>query len=277
MVEKRVQELKLTANRNRQRIIEMVYSATVGHVGGSLSVIDMLTAIYENEVDFSQDPRTRVVMSKGHATPALYAELAQKGLIDEEQFPTFRQINSTLQGHPYTLQIPEVDATTGLLGQGYSMAVGMALAKKMNDDSHRVYAISGDGEMQEGQIWEALMSAAHYKLDNLTFIVDYNRLSSSHQTNMTLNIEPLTDKLKAFGMHVIVIDGHDMQQIVAALNEAKTIIGKPSAIISNTVKGKGVSYMENVGKWHSSGLTDEEYRTAMEELKRVEEELKNEL
>ncbi len=272
-----IKQLKLTANRNRKRIVEMVYQAGVGHVGGALSVIDLLTAIYELEVDFNEEKRTRVVLSKGHATPALYAELAQKGIIDEKDFPTFRQINSRLQGHPYTCDIPQVDATTGLLGQGFSTALGMALVKKREQDPHRVYAIAGDGETQEGQIWEALMMAAHYKLDNLVYIFDYNKLSSGHPTNEVINLEPLADKLAAFNYHVIVIDGNDMEQVVDALKEVRTVSGRPVAIVANTVKGKGVSFMENVPKWHSSGLTDAEYETAMRDLSAREEEICNEL
>lgn len=272
-----IKQLKLTANRNRKRIVEMVYQAGVGHVGGALSVIDLLTAIYELEVDFNEKKRTRVVLSKGHATPALYAELAQKGIIDEKDFPTFRQINSRLQGHPYTCDIPQVDATTGLLGQGFSTALGMALVKKREQDPHRVYAIAGDGETQEGQIWEALMMAAHYKLDNLVYIFDYNKLSSGHPTNEVINLEPLADKLAAFNYHVIVIDGNDMEQVVDALKEVGTVSGRPVAIVANTVKGKGVSFMENVPKWHSSGLTDAEYEIAMRDLSAREEEICNEL
>ncbi len=272
-----IKQLKLTANRNRKRIVEMVYQAGVGHVGGALSVIDLLTAIYELEVDFNEEKRIRVVLSKGHATPALYAELAQKGIIDEKDFPTFRQINSRLQGHPYTCDIPQVDATTGLLGQGFSTALGMALVKKREQDPHRVYAIAGDGETQEGQIWEALMMAAHYKLDNLVYIFDYNKLSSGHPTNEVINLEPLADKLAAFNYHVIVIDGNDMEQVVNALKEVRTVSGRPVAIVANTVKGKGVSFMENVPKWHSSGLTDAEYETAMRDLSAREEEICNEL
>ena len=272
-----IKQLKLTANRNRKRIVEMVYQAGVGHVGGALSVIDLLTAIYELEVDFNEEKRTRVVLSKGHATPALYAELAQKGIIDEKDFPTFRQINSRLQGHPYTCDIPQVDATTGLLGQGFSTALGMALVKKREQDPHRVYAIAGDGETQEGQIWEALMMAAHYKLDNLVYIFDYNKLSSGHPTNEVINLEPLADKLAAFNYHVIVIDGNDMEQVVDALKEVGTVSGRPVASVANTVKGKGVSFMENVPKWHSSGLTDAEYEIAMRDLSAREEEICNEL
>lgn len=272
-----VKKLELIANQNRKRIIEMVYRAGVGHVGGALSVIDLLTAIYENEVDFSQKKRSRVVLSKGHAVPALYGELVQKGCIGEAELPTFRQINSRLQGHPFARDIPQSDATTGLLGQGFSMALGMAIVKKREDDPHRVYAIGGDGEAQEGQIWEALMAAAHYKLDNLVYIFDCNGLSSSHPVNEIKDLEPLGDKLKAFRYHVIEIDGNHMGQVVGALREAGVTKQKPTAIIARTVKGKGVSFMENVPKWHSSGLSDEEYRMAMRDLSVREEEICNEL
>ena len=258
--------LKYVANENRRRIVEMVYRANVGHVGGALSIIDVLTAIYENDVDFAAKARSKVVLSKGHAVPAIYAALVQKGIIDEEELSTFRQINSRLQGHPYTRSIPEVDATTGLLGQGLSIAIGMAIVKKSENENTRVYAIVGDGEMHEGQIWEAMLFAAHYQMDNLVFIIDYNKLSSSHETNTVINLESLEDKLKAFNFNVVSIDGHNMEEITTTLNQAKENKGKPMAIIANTTKGKGVSFMENNPKWHSSGLTDEEYAIAMSEI-----------
>ena len=235
----------------------MIHDAKAGHPGGSLSVIDMLTAIYEMDVDFNSENRSKVVLSKGHTVPAQYAELCSKGIIPEEELSTFRKVNSRLQGHPYTGTIPEVDATTGLLGQGLSIAVGMAIAKKNNNDNHHVYAILGDGEMQEGQIWESLLQAAHYKLDNLIVIIDYNKLSSFDNVNESMNLEPLAEKIKAFNFHVIEIDGNSMEQVVEALNEAVTIKDKPIAIISNTVKGKGVSFMENNPKWHSGAISDE--------------------
>lgn len=270
---KEAKQLELIANHNRKRIIEMVYRAGVGHVGGALSVIDLLTAIYENEVDFNEEDRTRVVLSKGHAVPAVYAELAEKKIIDESLFPTFRQVNSHLQGHPYTCDIPQVDATTGLLGQGFSMALGMAVVKKREGSKYKVYALAGDGEMQEGQMWEALMAAAHYKLDNLVYIIDYNKLSSGHPTNEVINLEPIRDKMAAFRYHVVEIDGHNMEQILLALEEAKHVKEMPTVITANTTKGKGISFMENVPKWHSSGLTDEEYEIAMKDLNVREEVL----
>ena len=267
-----IENLKKLANKNRKTIIEMIHTAKAGHPGGSLSVIDILTAIYEIDVDFNSEKRSKVILSKGHAVPAQYAELYSKGIILKEELNTFRKINSRLQGHPYTGTIPEVDATTGLLGQGLSIAVGMAIAKKNNDDNNHVYAILGDGEMQEGQIWESLLQAAHYKLDNLIVIIDYNKLSSYDNVNESMNLEPLADKIKAFNFHVIEIDGNDMEQIVRALNEAYAISGMPTVIISNTIKGKGVSFMENNPKWHSGAISNEEYEIAIRELERAEEE-----
>ena len=267
-----IENLKRLANENRKRIVRMIHDAKAGHPGGSLSVIDILTAIYEMDVDFNSKNRSKVVLSKGHTVPAQYAELCSKGIIPEEELSTFRKVNSRLQGHPYTGTIPEVDATTGLLGQGLSIAVGMAIAKKNNNDNHHVYAILGDGEMQEGQIWESLLQAAHYKLDNLIVVIDYNKLSSFDNVNESMNLEPLADKIKAFNFHVIEIDGNNMKQVVEALNEAFTIKDKPIAIISNTIKGKGVSFMENNPKWHSGAISDEEYEIAMKDLERTEEE-----
>lgn len=261
-----IKRLEGVALRNRRRIVDMVHAANAGHVGGSLSVIDVLTAIYEEEIDLGESPRSRLVLSKGHATPALYAELTEKGVIDEAEYPTFRQIDSRLQGHPYELDVPEVDASTGLLGQGFSIALGMALAKRAQGDDHYVYAICGDGEIQEGQIWEALMCSAHNGLDRLVFVIDRNGLSSHCPADDNVCLEPLDDKLRSFGLHVIDIDGHDMGQIVAALEEAKSVEGRPTAIVSRTVKGKGVSFMENNPQWHSSGLSDDQYAAALRDL-----------
>jgi len=262
--------LKNLANDNRKRIVDLVYYAKSGHPGGSLSIIDMLTAIYELDVDFNSEKRSKVVLSKGHTVPALYAVLNSKGIVKDEEMSTFRKINSRLQGHPYTGTIPEVDATTGLLGQGLSIAVGMAIAKRNNGDNHHVYAIVGDGEMQEGQTWESLLQAAHYKLNNLILVIDYNKLSSYGSVNESMNLEPLADKVRAFNFHTIEIDGHNMEQIVNALNEAYQITDKPIVIICNTVKGKGISFMENNPKWHTGVITDEEYQIAMRDLGKAE-------
>ena len=267
-----IKQLELLANENRKKIVKMIHEAKAGHPGGSLSVIDILTAIYEMDVDLNSEKRSKVVLSKGHTVPAQYAVLCSKGIISEEELGTFRKINSRLQGHPYTGTIPEVDATTGLLGQGLSIAVGMAIAKKNNNDTHHVYAILGDGEMQEGQIWESLLQAAHYKLDNLIVVIDYNKLSSSGPVNEVINLDPLAEKLKAFNFHTIEINGNNMNEVVDALNEAYTVREMPTAIISNTIKGKGVSFMENNPKWHSGAISDEEYEIAMKELERAKEE-----
>lgn len=267
-----IENLKKLANENRKRIIDLVYFGKSGHPGGSLSIIDMLTAIYELDVDLNAEKRSKVVLSKGHTVPALYAVLNSKGVIKDEEMKTFRRINSRLQGHPFTGTVPEVDATTGLLGQGLSIAVGMAIAKRNTGDSHHVYAIVGDGEMQEGQIWESLLQAAHYKLNNLILVVDYNKLSSYSNVNESMNLEPLTDKIKAFNFHTIEIDGNDMEQVVNALNEAYQVTNKPIAIVCNTVKGKGISYMENNPKWHTGLISDEEYKIAMQDLGKAEVE-----
>ena len=264
-----IEYLKKLANENRKRIIDLVYLGQSGHPGGSLSIIDMLTAIYELDVDLNAEKRSRVVLSKGHTVPALYAVLNSKGVIEHEEISTFRKIDSRLQGHPFTGTIPEVDATTGLLGQGLSIAVGMAIAKRNTGDNHHVYAIVGDGEMQEGQIWESLLQAAHYKLNNLILVIDYNKFSSYRSVNESINLEPLADKVRAFNFHTIEIDGNNMEQVVNALNEAYRVTDRPIAIICNTAKGKGVSFMENNPKWHNGQISDEEYMIAMEDLRKA--------
>ena len=260
-----IKQLKLLANENRKRIIKMIYEAKAGHPGGSLSVIDMLTAIYELDVDLNKKQRSRVILSKGHAVPAQYAVLCSKGIIKDEELGTFRKINSRLQGHPHTLDIPEVDATTGLLGQGLSIAVGMAIVKKHNNENNHVYAVSGDGEMQEGNVWEALMQAPHRNLDNLIAIIDRNRLQIDGSTEDIKPLEDLNAKLKAFNWDVLEIDGHDIKQIYEAIEKAK-LNNKPTAILANTIKGKGVSFMENNAGWHGKAPNKEEYEKAMEEL-----------
>lgn len=268
---KNIKELKILANENRKKIIEMVYKAKAGHPGGSLSIIDVLTAIYELDVDLTAERRSTVVLSKGHTVPAQYAILNGKGIIKDEELSTFRSVNSRLQGHPHIVDIPEVDSTTGLLGQGLSLAVGMAIAKRNDKETNRVYAIVGDGELHEGQIWEAVMQASHYKLNNLVMIVDYNKLSSSGPVNEVINVDSVSDKLKVFGFNTIEIDGNNMEQVVGALNIAFEEKDKPIAIVANTVKGKGVSYMENNPKWHSGALTDEEHEIAINDLNVIRE------
>ena len=265
-----IKYLKKLAKENRKRIIDLVYLGQSGHPGGSLSIIDMLTAIYELDVDLNAEKRSKVVLSKGHTVPALYAVLNSKGVVKDEEMSTFRKINSRLQGHPFTGTISEVDATTGLLGQGLSIAVGMAIAKKNTGDNHHVYVIVGDGEMQEGQIWESLLQAAHYKLNNLILVIDYNKLSSFRNVNESMNLESLTDKVKAFNFHTIEIDGHDMEQIVNSLEEAYKVQDKPIVIICNTAKGKGISYMENNPAWHTGKITEEQYQIAMQDLEKAE-------
>lgn len=263
---KNIKELKLMANENRKKIINIIYEAKAGHPGGSLSCIDILTAIYEMYVDFGESQRSRVILSKGHAVPAQYAILNGLGIIKDEELKTFRQVNSRLQGHPHIVDIPEVDSTTGLLGQGLSLGVGAALAKKADNDPHRVFVIVGDGELAEGQIWESVLQAAHYQLNNLTMILDYNKLSSSGPVNKVLNLEPATDKFRAFNWQTYEIDGHNMEEIIDVLEKSGSEKDKPVAIIANTVKGKGISFMENNPKWHSGAISDEEYKTAMEDL-----------
>jgi transketolase len=261
-----LKKLKNLAMINRKKIIDMIYHANNGHPGGSLSIIDILTYIYEKEVDLNSRDKDRVILSKGHATPAIYAVFNHLGYISDDELCTFRKINSRLQGHPVTTTITELDATTGLLGQGLSLGVGMALGKKLKNDIHRVFVILGDGEMHEGQVWEALMEGSHYKLDNLIAIIDYNKLSSLGNVNDVMNIRSLDKKMESFGWNVIEIDGHSFEQIAEALNKAKQVINKPVAIVAHTIKGKGISFMENNPIWHSRALSNEEYKAAIAEL-----------
>ncbi len=265
-------QLKKTANTIRADIIEQVHSAKAGHPGGSLSVADIMTYLYFVELNIDpKNPdwaeRDRFVLSKGHTCPALYAALARRGFFDPELLPTFRHIGSILQGHPDMKKIPGVDMSSGSLGQGISAACGMALAAKKTGASYRVYTALGDGEIEEGQVWEALMFAAHYKLDNLCVIVDYNGLQIDGPVAEVMNSAPIAEKAKAFGCETFEIDGHDFDAIEKALNAAKECKGKPSLIVAKTVKGKGVSYMENAVDWHGKAPDDELYAVAMNELK----------
>ena len=265
-------ELMRIANDVRIGIIEGVYNAGCGHPGGSLSIADILTYLYfvELKVDPKNpkwDDRDRFVLSKGHTAPALYATLALKGFFPESELATLRQVDSFLQGHPDMKGTPGVDMSTGSLGLGISTACGMALAAKVDGKSYRTYTIVGDGESEEGQVWEAAMFAAHYKLDNLCVIIDWNGLQIDGTVEEVMNPTPHDKKLQAFGFHVISIDGHDFDQIEAAFNEAKTVKGKPTAIIAKTVKGKGVSYMEHQVGWHGSAPNDEQYEKAVAEIK----------
>jgi len=269
--EQRLTVLKETASMIRQDIVKMVAEANSGHPGGSLSATDIVTVLYFNEMNVDpknpDDPnRDRFVLSKGHASPVLYGALAEKGFFPKEELMTFRKLNSRLQGHPSKKSLPGVDMSTGSLGQGLSAANGMALAAKLDNKDYRVYAILGDGEIQEGMIWEAAMSASHFKLDNLTAFLDYNHLQIDGRVEDVMNPAPVDEKFKAFGWHVIIIDGHDFNQIDDAIQEAKRTKGQPTMIIANTVKGKGVSYMENQVGWHGTAPNREQLQQALEEL-----------
>lgn len=266
-----VQELEKIANQVRIGIVKEVYHGKSGHPGGSLSCADILTVLYFNQMNIDPNKpdsqaRDRFVLSKGHASPALYSTLAQRGYFDKEELLTFRGIDSVLQGHPDMKHIPGVDMSTGSLGQGLSCANGMAMASKLNKDGNRVYCLVGDGEIEEGQIWEAAMSASHYKLDNLCVIVDNNNLQIDGSIEEVMSSYPIDEKFKSFGFHVINVDGHSIEKIINAFNEAKTIKGKPTAIIAKTIKGKGVSFMENQVGWHGKAPNEEQYNTAMHDL-----------
>jgi transketolase len=266
-----VKELAEIAKKIRRLIIEMLAEAGSGHPGGSLSAADIITALYfskmrHNPRDQQWKERDRFVLSKGHAAPALYAALMLSGYIEENTKLTLRKTGSPLQGHPDMRKVAGVEISTGSLGQGISVAVGMALAAKMDKLNSRVYCLTGDGECQEGQLWEAAMAAAHYKLDNLTVITDRNHLQIDGDTERVMAIEPLADKWRAFGFEVLEIDGHDLPQILAALDRADTIKGKPTYILANTVKGKGVSFMENKVNYHGVAPTKEEAVKALAEL-----------
>lgn len=268
---KNYEELKSIAKSLRINIIKMLEKSQSGHPGGSLSACEILTALYFKEMNIDPknphwEDRDRFVLSKGHGAPVLYAVLAERGYFPREELNSLRKINSMLQGHPDMKGTPGVDMTTGSLGQGLSAAGGMALAGKIDKKDYRVYALVGDGEVQEGIIWEAAMSAAHYKLDNLTVFMDHNGLQIDGKNEDVMNIEPIDEKFKAFGWHVIKIDGHNFEEIFAALEEAKNTKGKPTMIIASTVKGKGVSFMENQAGWHGKAPSSEQAQQALEEL-----------
>lgn len=272
METKKLQKLRDVANRVRVGVIEGTHAAKSGHPGGSLSIADLLAYLYFEEMNVDpKDPkkadRDRFVLSKGHCAPALYAVLAERGYFSPDELTTLRHYPSRLQGHPDMNSTPGVDMSTGSLGLGISAAAGMALAGKINGADYRVYTIVGDGESEEGQVWEACMFAAHYKLDNLCVVIDWNGLQIDGPVAEVMNPTPHDKKLEAFGFHVISIDGHDFDQIAAAFAEARTVKGKPTAIVAKTVKGKGVSFMENQVKWHGSAPNDEQYEQALAELK----------
>lgn len=272
-------ELMKTANEVRKGIIEAVHSAKSGHPGGSLSAADIYTYLYFEEMNVDpKDPnkadRDRFVLSKGHTTPGYYSVLAQRGYFPVEDLKTFRHVGSYLQGHPCMQHTPGLDMSSGSLGQGISAAVGMALSAKLRNKSYRVYTLLGDGEIQEGQVWEAAMFAGARKLDNLVVIVDNNGLQIDGKIEDVCSPYPIDKKFEAFNFHVInVADGNDFDQLDAAFKEAREVKGMPVAIVMKTVKGKGVSFMENQASWHGTAPNDEQYAVAMEDLKKVEEAL----
>lgn len=270
--------LKILATKIRKHAIDGVYSAASGHPGGSLSIADLLALLYFEVMNVEpknpkSDERDRFVLSKGHCAPALYGALAEKGYFPVGDIKTLRQTGSYLQGHPDMKGIPGIDMSTGSLGQGISAANGMALSAKMDNKNYRVYTILGDGELEEGQVWEAAMFAAHYKLDNLTAFVDFNGLQIDGKITDVMSPCPIDEKFKAFGWNVMTVDGHDFDSLRNAIAEAKNVSGKPSVIIMNTVKGKGVSFMENEASWHGSAPNEEQYNQAMTELNNVLNEL----
>ena len=278
MTELEKKQLQITACHVRMGIINATHGAKAGHPGGSLSAADMFTYLYFKEMNIDpKNPkhpdRDRFVLSKGHTAPGLYSALANRGFFPVEDLPTLRHIDSYLQGHPNMNTVPGVDMSTGSLGQGISCAVGMALGLKFQGKSPRVYTLLGDGEIQEGQVWEACMAAAHYKLDNFVAIVDNNGLQIDGKVSDVMNPYPIVDKMAAFGFHTIAIDGHDFDQIEAALNEAKTVKGKPTAIVMKTIKGKDVSFMENNAGWHGKAPNDAEREQAISELNAILAEL----
>lgn len=270
-------ELQKHANEIRKGIVTAVHSAKAGHPGGSLSAADMFTFLYYEEMNIdpknpNMENRDRFVLSKGHTAPGLYSTLANRGFFPVEDLVTLRKMGSYLQGHP-CIHIPGVDMTTGSLGQGISAAVGMALAAKLDEKSNRVYTLLGDGELEEGQVWEASMFAGHRKLDNLCVIVDNNGLQIDGPVDQVCSPYPIDKKFEAFNFHVINIEAHDFDQIRAALQEAKATKGMPTAIIMNSVKGKGVSFMENSVDWHGKAPNDEEYAVAMADLAKISAQL----
>lgn len=271
MNETQVKELQISAAHIRKMALEAVYNAGAGHPGGSLSVADILAYLYMRELNVDpsnskQADRDRFVLSKGHCSPALYGALAERGFIPKEDIKTFRHIDSYLQGHPDMKGIPGVDMSTGSLGQGISAANGMAKSAKMDNKSYRVYAVLGDGEIEEGQVWEAAMFAAHYQLDNLTAFLDFNGLQIDGDVSEVMNPCPIDEKFRAFNWHVITIDAHDFNQIENAVEEAKTVKGKPTMIIAKSIKGKGVSFMEGEAGWHGAAPNKEQYEQAIKEL-----------
>ncbi len=262
-------QLETISNNIRKNIIQMVHAASSGHPGGSLSAVEILTYLYFKEMNINDpkdEDRDRFILSKGHASPVLYSVLAEKGFIDKESLNTFRRINSKLQGHPDMKKVTGVEASTGSLGQGLSIGNGMAMGFRMDNKPSRVFVLLGDGEVQEGMVWEAAMFAGHNKLDNVTAILDHNGLQIDGKNEEVVSVEPLDKKFEAFGWHVIKINGNDFTDIERAFEERRKIKDKPVIIIAKTVKGKGVSFMENNAGWHGKAPSDEELSIALNEL-----------
>lgn len=267
----KVEELKSIAKVIRKDIVAMLTESASGHPGGSLSAADILTTLYFHEMNVDvnnpHDPnRDRFVLSKGHAAPVLYSTLARKGFFNPDELLTLRKFGSNLQGHPNMNDVAGIDMSTGSLGQGISAAVGMALAGKVDNKSYRVYSLLGDGELEEGQVWEAAMCAAHYKLDNLTIFIDFNGLQIDGDVTKVMNPCPIDKKFEAFGWNVLTIDGHNIDEVIEALHKAKNTKGLPTCIIAKTVKGKGVSFMENEAAWHGTAPSKEQCAQALKEI-----------
>lgn len=278
MNKQRINELSIIANKVRKNALTAVYSASSGHPGGSLSIADLLTLLYFEVMNVDpknpkDENRDRFVLSKGHCAPALYGTLAERGFFPAEDMKTFRNVSSYLQGHPDMNKVAGVDMSTGSLGQGVSVAGGMALAAKLDKKDYRVYSVLGDGELEEGQVWEQAMFAAHYKLDNLTIFIDNNGLQIDGNITDVMNPTPIDEKFKAFGWNVIVTDAHDFEKLLAAIDEAKAVKGKPTAVIMKSTKGKNVSFMENNAAWHGAAPNKEQYEQAINELDAIIAEL----
>lgn len=272
IAEMEIERLKEISRNIRMDIIEEIYAAQSGHPGGALSCTDILTVLYFNQMNINPNRkddsnRDRLVLSKGHASAGLYAALAERGYFDKKELKNFRKYGSFLQGHPDMKHIPGVDMTAGSLGQGLSVANGMAMSAKIDKKDYRVYCIVGDGEIQEGQIWEAAMSASHYKLDNLCVIVDNNNLQIDGKVSDVMNVYPIKDKFEAFGFEVFEVDGNNIENLIDVFQKASEVKEKPTAIIAKTVKGKGIAYMENQAGWHGKAPNEEEYLEAVNELK----------
>lgn len=270
-MKKNKEELVEISKQIRKDVVEMLTESASGHPGGSLSAADIVTTLFFNELNINpsnpkDENRDRFVLSKGHAAPVLYSALARRGFFAPEELLTLRKTGSRLQGHPNMNDLPGIDMSTGSLGQGISAAVGMALAGKTDNKSYRVYALLGDGELEEGQVWEASMCAAHYKLDNLTAFVDFNGLQIDGEITKVMNPSPIDKKFEAFGWNVLIIDGHNYDEILDAIEKAKNHKGKPTVIICNTIKGKGVSFMENEASWHGTAPNKEQCEIALKEL-----------